>query len=74
MTDMIERVARALCSYSEFMWQDNIPKAEAAIEAMREPTEQIADAMFQYHCTDTQSCYNAWRAAIDAALKENDDD
>ena len=72
MTDMIERVARALCSYSEFMWQDNIPKAKAAIEALREPTEAMCNVSGYQHERD--NAYRYWHNMIDAALKENDDD
>ena len=71
MTDMIERVARGLCSYSEFMWQDNIPKAKAAIEAMREPTDEMVAAGFEPGCFEVRSVYTAM---INAALKETNDD
>lgn len=60
MTDMIERVARAICraggkdpdetmielgGVRTPMWDAFVPIARAAIEAMREPTEAMVAAM-----------------------------
>lgn len=83
MNEMIERVARALF---EEEWDDKSSdpwesaeedereawrkSARAAIEAMREPTAAMEDAMegvteYGGHISPS----NAWHAAIDAALK-----
>jgi len=77
MTDMIERVAKAI---NDAMLQHGDYKpdelARAAIAAMREPTEDMGGAavtdhdnhahhMSSYHCVT-----EAWRNMIDAALEE----
>lgn len=53
-------------SYTDDFYAD----ARAAIEAMREPTEAITDALSPapFYCFDAE---NAWRAGIDAALSPN---
>lgn len=69
---MVERVARAIAMKNEG-WtknaKDYIPHARAAIEAMREPTEAMAEAAESpndYRGTQ----YTTWRTMIDAALNE----
>ena len=55
-TEMVERVARALCwsngmepdkslggDGENFLWMEYVPQASAAIAAMREPTEAMLD-------------------------------
>ena len=78
MSEMIERVARAIYvatprnkPYSlltRFKRNALEAEARAAIEAIREPTEAMLDAIYvseQYYIG-----VPAWRAAIDAALSE----
>ncbi len=90
MTDMVERVARAMFydtnrdypAYSfhaadETTQATYISNARAAIEAMREPTEDMEIA------GDTETGWdkhemphparNSWQAMIDAALNEGTD-
>jgi len=46
VSEMVERVARALAIYqfgSSDSWEDQIPMARAVIEAMREPTDAMLD-------------------------------
>lgn len=74
---MIEKVARALikqteadCGYrfpSETNWRYCYKKAKAAIEAMREPTDEMVDAG-AYDLDMTVAMQ--YRKMIDAALKE----
>lgn len=69
---MIERVARALCGHDpDKYWQLFVPGAQAAIKAMREPTEEMifAPDMSSLDARD-QSTAEIWQAMIDAALKE----
>ena len=79
MTEMVERVARALAArkcglvkdpYGERLpddlWQQCIPDARAAIEAMREPTDKMLDAGPPFPYMDK----GVWQAMIDAALSE----
>jgi hypothetical protein len=51
--------------------------AVAAIEAMRIPTKSMLEAGVQFHIEDWrdrhQSLEKQWEAAIDAALKENEE-
>ena len=71
MTEMIERVARAIaqclnepgqCSYSDI--------ARAAIEAMREPTEaMIKEGAYGSGEDSAGVACGAWKAMIDEALK-----
>ncbi len=77
MTDsMVERVARAIdaASYEEGeRWRAELPKlARAAIEAMREPTEEIVQAMTEAASAASHDFYyeTAWRMGIDAILAE----
>ena len=82
---MIERVARALAPQSllpEHMWREFVEPARAAIEAMREPTEEMRIAgdtaptahgwgLHAIHgSSEFAECEPLWRAMIDAALGE----
>ena len=79
MTDKIEQVARAIQKeHSSVEWRtlNDFAKdawhrdARAAIEAMREPTEEMAQAGYQVaHGTYSDEGEIVWRAMIDAALK-----
>lgn len=77
--DMIEKVARAICAtiepdfsdvaHIDATWDEYIPEARAAIEAMREPTED----MIQAYCAIWEDALpdDAWRAftaMIDTAM------
>lgn len=66
MSEMAERIAKAMAeAINEPMTDDHRQMARAAIEAMREPTPAIWDAMAQAY--QTPACM--WMAGIDAALK-----
>lgn len=63
MSEMVERVARAIKDAEQMHWND---MARAAIEAMREPTAKmvvIADSSLR------PISPRIWRAMIDEALK-----
>jgi hypothetical protein len=72
MSEMIERVAKAI---EESIWepgQDSVIAARAAIEAMREPTEAMLEAASieaQKPAGWHMVYRNIHRAMIDAALK-----
>jgi hypothetical protein len=74
MSEMVERVARAI-AYSETadpeIWSAFVEVARAAIEAMREPTEQMADIgdTATGYPIYAVSGYTVWRSMIDEALK-----
>ena len=79
MSEMIERVAEAIHGYRDkpIPWDRCVPtyqvelrkQAKAAIEAMREPTKAIANAMLE--CEDGErTVQEAWSYLIDVALKE----
>ncbi|MEZ2132438.1 MULTISPECIES: hypothetical protein [unclassified Sinorhizobium] len=77
MTTMIERVARAIMEDSgggrdrpDFNWRYYESAARAAIEAMREPTEDMRIAGCQETWLDP-SVDDIYRAMIDAALQED---
>lgn len=84
MTDVIERVARAIAEtgnggdwdsrsfYQEEHKEFHRKRARAAIEAMREPTEAMIDAVDLPGLAGDPEIViaKAWRAMIDAALKE----
>lgn len=58
---MIDKVAAAIATK-----QTLNEMAKAAIEAMREPTNEML-----YKCSWNDSAYDSWKAMIDAALKED---
>lgn len=63
---MVERVARAISRSqveTERMWQSFLPEARAAIEAMRDPTEEMRMATGDGPNTSTR----VYQAMIDAA-------
>ncbi len=70
--DMIERVARAmsLCNHSvEVYWEEYLPDGRAAIEAMRVPTDAVAEAVFHKIGVGSPSLFKAIFAdMIDATL------
>lgn len=85
MSEMIERVARAitiiegddpdghtgsLVNNYELWWEHRIPKARAAIEAMRDPTEPMKDALETKMVGVTGEILDGWDVMIEAALKE----
>ncbi len=83
MTEMIERVARALFYRFQFDPEyeyEDAPEKErdlyrgcalTAIEAMREPTEEMATAGYSGSGEDSFGvALGTWRAMIDAALAE----
>ena len=80
MTDMIERVARAIAD-AERNRRPSMAEpfaetlARAAIEAMREPTSNQLDAGYaaisERQCDDDLAF--GWRAMIDEALRENNE-
>lgn len=67
MTDMVERVAKALVEAwpSWGTWDDEVARdgARAAIAAMREPTEAMLNT------PEWLSIRHRWQAMIDEALK-----
>lgn len=87
--DMVERVARALCRYDGYdpdkivgvrplqspQWDLYRKRARAAIEVMREPTEEMVEAaelaggMAGWDHIGKR-LRNAWSAAIDVAIKK----
>lgn len=92
MVTMIERVARRLCEANNTIWggprgEDDpdfmlvklryMHQARVAIEAMREPTEAMVEAVAkaeeeQGYCKsayESMSAEDAWPIMIDAALK-----
>lgn len=78
--EMIERVAKAICSncpdpgQMEIMndpWKLAIPVARAVMEAMREPTAAmvIAGRATPIFDADATNAEDAWKIMIDEALK-----
>lgn len=74
MSEMIDRVAQAICG-------DDNPanvlaihrtRARAAIEAMREPTDAMSDAAAER--PGQMSYTDVWQAMIDAAVSSGDED
>lgn len=86
MSEMVDRAARALClSANGFdddpeIWKRYRESARVVIEAMREPTEVMLDAVNPGHGPGTliaglpiygaDSPDDMWHAMIDAALKD----
>ena len=84
MSEMIEKVARALLMENrpdytpkqiEHGWFQYRFDARAAIEAMREPTNEMAEvgmeARWQSPIRDANNVREIWSAMIDAALSED---
>lgn len=84
MSEMIERVARALCKADGCdpdhespdqidagikLWTRYVRDARAAIEAMREPTEAMSEAVKPLGLCRTEDAAEIYRAMIDAALR-----
>jgi hypothetical protein len=80
MTDtMRERIARGQAEFDGRGWL-NMPRgerdryldrADAAIEAMREPTEAMVNAGYDVgYSPDPLPCDAVWKAMIDAAISE----
>lgn len=75
MTEMVERVAKSLyvqsgMTYSDKKYWDDM--ARAAIEAMREPTnemKEIEGVHWGYGCHVCGGLQEGWYAMIDEALK-----
>ncbi len=63
MSDMIERVAKAICGPED---PCRLDLARAAIEAMREPTDAMCGA---WDVGDTPEAKPCWQAMIDEALR-----
>lgn len=79
MTEMIERVARAIANDpTGDQWKLWQTAARDAIKAMREPTDRMIESSYtatqlddQWHIEDDQHFAKAFNAAIDAALGIN---
>lgn len=81
--NMIEKVERAMAKQlgEAVFWVSYLSQAKAAIEAMREPTEEmnkIGASEPIYHCweiggefTNDESAGEIYSRMIDAALKED---
>lgn len=80
MSEMVERVARAIWASTEphSPWDDlperwketNLAEARAAIEAMRKPTTGIViEIAASLVCADEMTAGMVWDAVIDEALK-----
>ncbi len=81
MTDMIERVARAIAPKAWSASEDSTPQkyrrkaslahARAAITAMREPSdEMMMEGRIASGFVSAAGCLIIWQAAIDAAMRE----
>lgn len=76
MSDMIDRVARAMCGKEslELLWHGDrmywVEKATQAISAMREPTVAMYSAGCDSdHSVEGPPAVDVWHAMIDEALK-----
>lgn len=79
MSDMVERVARAMfplvpnCRGRSFedhpMRYNLMDKARAAIKAMRDPTDQMVRAARKDHEGEHFLPVSLWQSMVDAALK-----
>lgn len=81
MSEMIDRVARAICfieyGSEDAGWDNQIPAARAAIEAMRDvdagwPNILVAGKKALYSCSpdpELEDARGCWHAMIDEALK-----
>lgn len=70
----IEEVARAICmaddSHDVSLWREFLPEARAAIEAMREPSEAMADDGGVASLIVDATAVTVWHAMVQAALNE----
>jgi hypothetical protein len=64
MSEMLERVAKAIGDENNWMKDDYRKEARAAIEAMRKPTQPMLQAAGDDWCEAETS----WEIMIDAAL------
>ena len=86
MTDMVERVAKAIYDSCSLQWQritwdernhtEWLKQARAAIRAMREPTEhecidEHGSDRWDWTCGVCGGPKENWERIIDSALKEN---
>lgn len=77
MSEMVDKVAWAMREVSEFTFDDCVPLARAAIEAMREPTDKMATVGFnietdryaRYYPQEDKCADECWRAMIDEVLR-----
>ena len=70
MSEMIERVAQAMCAVADYPIEADV-LARAAIEAMREPPSAVWIAMMNTKDDGGGDLhYRKWQAAIDAALSD----
>lgn len=80
MSEMVERVARAICkaqNQTDRKWQEFLPEATSAIEAMREPTYAMAEAGEDSEkvgfAADSAPAELVWKVMVDAALRSKND-
>jgi hypothetical protein len=76
MAEMIERVSRAIRDAEDNMANDWLDVARAAIEAMREPTDEMLSAAGTRRPVDDEVMgpdhpWALWDSMIDAALNGN---
>jgi len=67
---MLQRVAMAIAETQVGHWEywyDFKPEARAALEAMREPTQEM---LRDYYPDAHETVVSEWKVMIDAALKE----
>lgn len=93
MTSMVDRVARAICWKNgmnpdltlggdgvNFLWHEYVAQAEAAIEAMREPSEKMVSVGVEHRLKISIFGAGGWKndtrdlfkEMIDAALNEKE--
>jgi hypothetical protein len=77
MSEMVDRVAKALCAAKKYppeIWEAFQPEARTAILAMREPTREILSAMWRRNDDNdsAEATLENWQEAIDAALGKVD--
>ncbi len=70
MERMIARIARAIAvSHGESNWRVHVGVARAAVQAMREPTDEMLDAALP-NLPDWGCLPEDWRAMIDYVVAE----
>ena len=80
-SEMVERIARALSEidrieadeapdFADWHWEENVERAKAAIEAMREPTKSMKQVGINY-ITSNLRHEEVYPHMIDAALRED---